>query len=171
MNRKQPLYRSVNTQARNLHHRVGGNFRDERAEFKAGDKLTGTMHGRKERGLDYTPLCRFLLSKVGSDWDAVFSEAASRLDKPEAVYWMVARTRMPWVTTEGKPRPYVRIGESSYWSGLYVDENNVLQLVDPTWTVERMAPTCACCTHTLNGVRFTRKFEEGVSEDGSRLSV
>jgi hypothetical protein len=152
MTRKKPLYRPVNTQARNLHHRVGGNFRDERAEFKAGDKATGSMHGRKERGLDYTPLCRFLLSKVGSDWDVVFSEASSRLDKPEAVYWMVARTK-------GDKRPYVRIGESSYWSGLYVDENNVLRLVDPTWSVERMTPSCACCTHTLNGVRFTRKYD------------
>ena len=33
---------------------------------------------------------KFLLSKVGADWDSIFSEAKRRLDKPEPIFWMVA---------------------------------------------------------------------------------
>ena len=48
------------------------------------------MHPGRQNGLDYTPLFRFLLSKVGQDWDAVHSEAVARLDRQEPIYWMVA---------------------------------------------------------------------------------
>ncbi|WP_202621792.1 hypothetical protein [Pontibacter russatus] len=48
------------------------------------------MHGKKERGLDYAPLFRFLLSKVGKDWEDVVNEAKSRLDELEPIYWVVA---------------------------------------------------------------------------------
>jgi hypothetical protein len=104
------------------------------------------------RGLDYTPLFRFLLSRVGDDWDDVYRAALSRLDREEPIFWLVARSvpdRMP----------QVRIGESSYYSGLYVDENNRLAVVDPLLRVENMEPSCACCTHTFNGMTFTRKYE------------
>ena len=33
-----------------------------------------------------------------------------------------------------------------------------LRLVDPQLRVEHMEPGCACCTHTFNGVPFTRKY-------------
>lgn len=155
LQRKQPLYRQVNTRARNVRHNFGGNFRNERAESKTSDETIGSMHGRKNRGLDYTPLFRFLLSKVGHAWDDVFSEAVSRLDKPEPIYWLVAQT------VKDK-YPYKRVGESTYWSGLYVDDGNRLQQVDPEWTVEKMTPSCGCCTHTFNGVRFTRKYNEAM---------
>lgn len=105
------------------------------------------MHSKKARGLDYTPLFRFLLSKVGSDWNEVFSEAKSRLNKTEPIYWIVA-------LNENEKEDYKRIGESSYFSGLYVDKNRKLQLTNPSLQAEDLTPFCDCCTHTLNGKVF-----------------
>ena len=34
-----------------------------------------------QRGLDYTPLLHCMLSKVEQNWDAVYSEAHSRLNR------------------------------------------------------------------------------------------
>lgn len=110
------------------------------------------MHGRKRRGLDYTPLFRFLLSKVGCEWSAVYAEAASRLDLPEPIFWLVA-------LRPEEEREYVRTGESSYFSGLKVDENGMLQIVNPKLGPGSLSPFCKCCTHTFNGVRFTRSFD------------
>ncbi|MFL6199341.1 MAG: hypothetical protein ACJ76J_09205 [Thermoanaerobaculia bacterium] len=107
------------------------------------------MHGKHRRGLDYTPLFKFLLSKVGSDWNDVFSEAVARLDRPEPIFWLVA-------LTEPERRECVRLGESSYYSGLYVDTEGILRIVNPELGPEKMTPLCTCCTHTLNGVRFPR---------------
>ena len=148
----KPLYRKVNTRARGVSHRSGGDYRHERntKESKASDALREPMRGRDDRGLDYTPLFRFLLAGVGRDWNEVHAEAVARLDREEPIAWLVARD-----VADGES--VVRIGESSYFSGLYVDDANVLRVVDPAATVETLAPTCTCCTHTLNGVPFTRR--------------
>jgi hypothetical protein len=108
------------------------------------------MYGKKERGLDYTPLFRFLLSKIGFNWDEVFSEAKSRLDKTEPIFWIVA-------LTQDEKKDYVRVGESTYFSGLYVDDNAILQIVNPALKARDMKPFCSCCTHTFNGKLFGTK--------------
>jgi len=105
------------------------------------------MSGTKHRELDYTPLFKFLLSKVGTDWNEVFSEAKSRLDRQGPIFWIVA-------LHENEKRDYVRIGESTYFSGLFVDNNGVLQLVNPMLKALDMKPFCSCCTHTFNGKVF-----------------
>lgn len=105
------------------------------------------MRGKRRRGLDYTPLFRFLLSKVGSEWDGVHREAVSRLDRPEPIFRMVARD-------EDGRREIVRTGESTYFSGLYVDNAGILRAVNPDLGPEDLTPSCSCCTHTFNGVRF-----------------
>lgn len=144
--RKEPLYRKVNTRALRVAHDTGGDYRHVRnARGDAAER--GTMRGMVRRGLDYTPLFRFLLSKVGEPWDGVFAEAVARLDRPDPIFWVVARR-------DDERRPFVRVGESTYVSGLYVDDAGRLQRVDPSLTPERMEPSCTCCTHTLNGVRF-----------------
>ena len=153
MKREKPLYRKVNTKARGVHHGVGGDFRHERntKRFKASDATRSPMRGRDDRGLDYTPLFRFLLSSVGKNWNDVFTEAVTRLDKQDPIFWVVARA-------EVDKQDVVRIGESTYFSGLFVGADNTLQVVNPQVTVEQMTPTCPCCTHTFNGIRFTRKW-------------
>ena len=103
--------------------------------------------GEPTRGLDYTPLFKFLLSKVGNNWNEVFSEAKSRLDKQDPIFWMVA-------LNEEEKKDCVRVGESTYFSGLFVDNNGVLQLVNPNLKAVDMKPFCDCCTHTFNGKIF-----------------
>lgn len=74
--RKEPLYRKVNTRTRGVHHYKGGRARWERgtkvAQQNEGER--GSMHQGVQNGLDYTPLFRFLLSKVGENWNDVHSE-------------------------------------------------------------------------------------------------
>jgi hypothetical protein len=146
--KKEPLYRKVNTQARNIWHRVGGNYRDQR-HTEAGARQA--MSRGVRRGLDYTPLFRFLRSRVGDDWDDVQSEAVSRLDTPEPIFWLVALRK-----EDGND--VVCVGESTYFSGLYVDEDNRLRVVAPEIRPESLDPYCPCCTHTLNGVPFVRPY-------------
>jgi hypothetical protein len=145
---KEPLFRRVNTRTHNVRHNFGGEYRWSR---QRNDSLEGrgSMHAGKRRGRDYTPLFRFLLSRVGKDWTDVHHEAVSRLDDEEPIFWLVART-------EAEKRPSVLLGENSYYSGLYIDENNRLAIVDPALSVEQMEPSCSCCTHTFNGIPFTR---------------
>ncbi len=151
---KKPLYRKVNTTARGVHHLHSKDFSDARqanTSMLFESKRTA-MNGKKERGLDYTPLFKFLLSKVGSSWNEVQSEARARLDREEPIFWLVA------IRAQEK-KDYVRIGEASYFSGLYVDDGNLLQFVNTNIGAESLAPQCSCCTHTFNGIRFTRKYD------------
>lgn len=164
--RKAMLLRKVNTTAHGVRHRFGGDFRDDpRSEevLKSGATRLG-MHGEKRRGLDYTPLFRFLLSKVRKEWSEVHAEAVSRLDRPEPIFWMVA------LRPEDE-KGYFRSGESSYFSGLRVDEHDKLQLVDPLLGPGSLAPLCKCCTHTFNGVRFARMFDPELIAQRSALRV
>ena len=142
---KSKLFRKVNTKAHGVRHDIGGDFKDSRnGKTETLQQIKGTMFGTKERGLDYTPLFRFLLSKVGNNWNEVFSEAKSRLNKQEPIFWIVA-------LNDEEKRDYFRVGESTYFSGLFVDENGVLQLVNPDLKSVDMRPLCGCCTHTFNG--------------------
>jgi hypothetical protein len=149
MNReKSKLYRKVNTTAFNVHHDFGDDFSSTRNSKKETlEQTKGKMFGKKQRGLDYTPLYRFLLSKVGCNWDEVFKEAKSRLDEVKPVFGMVA-------LKENEKKDIVAVGENSYFSGLYVDSNSILQLSNPNLKAKDMKPSCNCCTHTFNGKIF-----------------
>jgi hypothetical protein len=81
----------------------------------------------------------------------IFGEAAARLDSTDPILWMVARQ-------PHERRDYVRLRESTYYSGLYVDADNRLRPVNPELGSHNMEPFCPCCTHTFNGVRLTRKY-------------
>jgi hypothetical protein len=164
--KKTPLYRKVNTTAHGVHHRAGGDFREQRkkeASSETGLSHQG-MHGRQHRGLDYTPLFRFLLSKVGQGWNSVYSEAVTRLDRPEPIFWLVA-------LQAADEHEYVRTGESSYFSGLRVDSDGTLQVVNPKMDANSLFPLCKCCTHTFNGVRFTRAFDPDAVPQSSAYRV
>lgn len=149
---KKPLYRKVNTLARGVHHNFGGEYRHDRKtkEFVKFDGNNISMHGKHQRGLDYTPLFKFLLSKVGENWNTVFSEVISRLDRKEPIFWLVARNEI-------EKRDFVCFSEATYFSGLYIDNFGILQIVNPNLGPEHMIPQCTCCTHTFNGIRFPIK--------------
>ena len=110
------------------------------------------MGPKHRHGLDYTPLFKFLLSKVGQQWSQVHSEAVSRLDREEPIYWLVA-------PNNSALRPIVRVGESSYYSGLHVDDDNRLAVVAPYIRIEELLPACPCCTHTFNGVTMRNAYD------------
>lgn len=151
---KPPLYRKENTTAHTMRsrHRARdfGDARNTKAE-QTSEANRRPMHGKKQRGRDYTPLYRFLLSKVGQPWSAVHSEAIGRLDRADPIFWMVA-------LREEDREDYVCTGESTYFSGLYVDDDGVLRIVNPEFGPSTLAPTCRCCTHTFNGVPFTKQY-------------
>lgn len=152
---KQPLYRKVNTTARGVHHNFGGDFRNDRLDGDV-EEITPVhrgMHKGTRRGLDYTPLFRFLLSRVGRNWNEVYSEAVGRLDRKEPIFWLVA-------LREDAAQAYVRTGEASYFSGLKVDGSGVLQIVDSSIGPGTLPPQCPCCTHTFNGIPFTRRYQQ-----------
>lgn len=148
---RKPLFRKVNTRARRIHQDSGPHHRWTRNAKERNRARERTMKQGVERGRDHTPLYRFLLSRVGDDFDTVYSEAVARLDRPDPIFHLVARAGT-------ERRAVVRIGESTYWSGLHVDEDGRLAVVDPAVTVETLDPSCPCCTHTFNGVPFTRPF-------------
>lgn len=144
--KKKLLYRKVNTRARGVHHRTGGDYRHDRNTKAEKDSpaTRGTMHGKVRRGLDYTPLFRFLLSKVGQPWDEVHSEAVARLDDPAPISWMVA-------TGPGDPMHDIFRTENAYYSRLCVDDAGRLAFINPDLRNEDVTPSCRCCTHTFNG--------------------
>ncbi len=147
-NKKEPLYRKVNTRARNVHHDFGGDYKySKNKKRETLEQTKGAMHGKKERGLDYTPLFRFLLSKVGSEWDEIFSEAKSRLDKTDPIFWLVA-------LNQNEKEDIIRVGESTYYSGMYVDGAGILRLSNPTVKSTDLEHYCNCCTHTFNGIVY-----------------
>jgi len=145
---KKPLFRKVNTRARGVHHLHGDDYR----HFRRQDSPIGMRHGI-QRGLDYTPLFKFLLSKVGCSWNEIHTEAVSRLDKQEPIYWLVS-------FDFESANEVVRIGESSYFSGLYIDKSGILKVVNPSLNEDSLVPLCQCCTHTFNGIVFSQKFKD-----------
>jgi len=142
----KPLYRKVNTRARNVWHKFGSDAKYDRNTKKG---LYKSMKRGVERGLDYTPLFKFLLSKVGQNWDKVYSEAVSRLDKQEPIFWMVKVIDDP--SDRSNDQTYFNAGENSYFSKLFVDDNGNLQKIAPELANEDFTPTCSCCTHSFNG--------------------
>ncbi|MDQ0742279.1 hypothetical protein QF045_005139 [Pseudomonas sp. W4I3] len=160
---QKPLYRSVNTRTHGVRHGSCRAYRYERhskAEKRA-QSTRGSMHSHQRHGLDYTPLFRFLLSKVGHPWSQVFSEAKARLDRPDPVFWMVAQH-------ESDKQEYVRTDENSYYSGLWVDEAGLLQKVNPQLTPEHMISFYDYCTQTFNGVVFTQALPRSQGHDSSQ---
>ncbi|CAH6975510.1 conserved hypothetical protein [Vibrio chagasii] len=145
---KKPLYRKVNTKARGVHHHFGDDYKFSRGTKQGGSKK---MKQGVMRGLDHTPLYKFLLSKVGQPYSLVHSEAVSRLVKTEPISHMV-------IEDHEDDSGYFRAGESTYYSTLYVDDAGVLQIVNKDVNENTLSPSCQCCTHTFNGKVFNKKF-------------
>lgn len=152
--RKEKLYRKVNSTAHGCDH-VRGVDASKKRNTKLGMGRTMTS---KQRGYDYTPLFRFLLSKVGKMWDDVFSEAVARLDKQEPIFWLVDLNYPNDIKDRYSARHGWVILENSYYNELFVDENGVLQKIQPNYNVNHFYPRCWCCTYTFNGIPITNKY-------------
>lgn len=124
----KPLYRRVNTKARNYRsNNPGTDYKYSRHKKQDTlEQVKGSMFANKKRGLDYTPLFKFLLTKVGVEWDKIFSEIKPRLDNTDPIFWIVS------LNADNK-KDVVRIGESTFYSGMFVDENGLLQISNPSF--------------------------------------
>lgn len=149
-NGKKPLYTKINKKARGVSCLGGGEYRHTRHSKNQPEGNRQSMYCTVRSGYDYTPLYKFLLSKVGQDWSKIHSEAISRLDKEEPIFRMVA-------ILEKDRRDIFCKSDFSYFSGLYVDEHNILQKVNPNLTLNDVPVYCSCCTYTLNGIRVPKK--------------
>lgn len=149
----KPLYRKVNTTTR-VHHYKGDDAKYDRHTKKGINK---NMAKNKHRGLDYTPLFKFLLSKVGQEWDKIYSQAVARLDTAEPIGWMV---NLHSTEEEIQKEVDYFIVEKAYYSKLYVDDKGILQVINPNLKNEDFKPSCDCCTHTFNGKVFNHKYEQ-----------
>jgi hypothetical protein len=117
-------------------------------------KNNNTAHGA-QLGWDYTPLFKYLLSKVGQPWNEVYKDVKPRLNSTIPIYWMVSKYK-----NVDNLLGYIRVGESTYYSSLYVDDKGLLQYVDKSINENTLEPSCNCCTHTFNGKRFTKKYKD-----------
>lgn len=160
---KKPLWRKENTCTYFTRHRSSmGKFKYERGKKESLEQKAKMRTGQQNHGIDLTPLYGFLHKNVGKKWDAVKSEALSRLpdyfrSSSEVFNGVVYDYEHYELMTESeKKHSFFRSGESSYYSELYVDQNGILQMINPNWSVNDFHPSCACCTHTLNGKQIPK---------------
>ena len=152
MNKQQEkLYRKEKKTGLSSHYYVktGSEYRYQRhtkqTKKESDNEIAFKPMKKGKYDYDYTPLFRFLLSKVGEKWDSIYSEAKSRLDKDEPIFWIVKLE----ITQDDINDPKVRIGESATYSMLTVNKEGILVKVDPDFTNSYVS--CSCCTHTFNG--------------------
>ena len=101
---------------------------------------------------DYKPLLHYLLSKVGCDWTIILNNVRPRINNIEVLDWFVEDSYEKCVSK------VTRVGEKSYFPTMYVDEHRKLQIYAPEITIDDLAPSCKCCTHTFKGEEFTVKW-------------
>lgn len=159
---KKPLYRTMNTRSIrvNYHRGFGPDSKHDRNTKKG---LRKSMTSRK-LGLDFRPLFLFLQASVGKKWDEVYSEAKSRIPQEESY-------RINWIFCDDRTdeNEYFIINDNCYFSRLKVDEDGILQKYSDL-TIEKLYPSCGCCTHTFNGKPITNKWADNprfkIKEDG-----
>ncbi len=156
----KPLYRKQNTRVLNPGYWIwsnGGDYKWERHSHK-NDFETTKLSMKKDRGAsyDYTPLYWYLRKHVGENWNDIYSSILPRLpntkDGREAWTYFV---NQPYE----KKKPVVCYGPRAYYSALYIDENNLLQIVDPALGVEHFNATYGRDfpeTYTFNGKRIIK---------------
>lgn len=176
---KPLLYRKVSKTTHNgfEHADYGHNERSRYSRHTKSGIRRGMNTQQDSRGYglyDYTPLFRFLLKQEGRDWDEIWRKCKSRLNTTEPIHYMVlnigknglVNNNIPILgiessTIDWKGRELAdslkkcfRYGEGSYYSTMYVDENNKLQFVDkdyklgPNYEIERR------WGETFNGERY-----------------
>lgn len=89
--------------------------------------MTKSKHGDQGEGYDYTPMFKFVLKHIGEDVDKIYSEVCRRTNERGKYLFNVLVSRKP----KDELNPLLRLGETSFWSQLYVDENNKIQKVEP----------------------------------------
>lgn len=149
MKKSEPLYRKEKKTGLSTHYYVitGGDYRHTRnsKKQKQFDGHKQPMNSGKW-GVDYTPLYRYLLSKVGQIWDEVYSEVCKRLpvEHRQAINYMV-------VTDTNEPEPYFRYGENSYFSTLTIKDGILVKVDGEKSFIPPSRIKSVCNTYSFNG--------------------
>lgn len=151
----KPLYRTACRPTyghfkENKHYR---HIRNKKKTVIEGEESVDTdtkmVRQRKDvRQLDFTPLYKYLQSKVGEDYDTVYSNVVERI--PRNQRGVIDYIVMADNTGDG----VARLGESTYFRTLYVDENNKLQFVNKDYK-QTVSKWCYMDTTTLDGKTIT----------------
>lgn len=156
---EKPLYRKVNTTCHGGKVYHGNNSKYHRG--KKQDSKDKMKSGQQHHGLDYSPLFGYLRKNVGNKWSELYQKIISRLPsnlKENPLNFSVLSYKDYLNMHEmDKVQETFKFGESSIHSLMYIDENDLLQFVNPDLKVEDMKAPCACCTHTFNGKKISRK--------------
>jgi hypothetical protein len=135
--RKEKLYRKENKSSLSSHYNVvsGGEYRHERhskknKDFENAPRKTSMVSGKFQ--YDYTPFFRFMIAKVGTNFDAACSEAKPRMDYRffEVLGWIFSGLNPH--ENDGDNSMF-RCGESTTYPRLIVDENGLIQFKDPNY--------------------------------------
>jgi len=147
MKRTEPLYRKEKKTGLSTHYYVvtGSDYRRTRNSKKQKE-----FDGHKQPmntgkwGVDYTPLYRYLLSKVGQKWADVYSAVCARLpiEHREAIGYMVVTDT---------DNPYFRYGENSYFSTLTVKDGILVKVDGEKSFIPPPPIKSVCSTYTFNG--------------------
>lgn len=166
---QEPLYRKINKIVAGRTEVFG---MQKRAKYdrhtKVGQRTSMSSQNtwKSEMSMyDYSPLFQFLLKKVGCNWAEVWKECQARLNTIEPVLCMVVNVGrnglvVPfneysqfssyWAGDALPYEPCFLAGYDSYFSTLYVDENHILQFVDPDF-VPKTREYYTHGTETFNG--------------------
>lgn len=174
--KKKPLYRKENKTSLQTKYyiRRGKDHRHTRHTKKFLNSEAQSMSMNSGHyGRDYAPLYNYLLKAVGRNWDDVYSEVKNRIgvlpDYFNPIFTMVNEN--VFIKDDGflyklhahygicKIYPSFRAGEFTYYSSLYVDENNMLRKVSNINKGEMLEVTCGCHTHSFNGKVFKGKIK------------
>lgn len=155
------LYRKINRRpsiGRDLCNK-GGKYKYDRhsknsiIKFNEGvgyrEKIKNSKNRSITTGYDYTPLFMYLLKNIGKDFDLILKDIKPRLNRTEPIYWIVDLTITKEMIDNGLCIDYVRIGESSSYNRLWVDEENRLQKVNSKFS--NRSKWDKCFTETHNG--------------------
>jgi len=181
---KPLLYRKVSKTTHNgfEHADYGHNERSRYSRHtKAGIRRgMNTQQDSRGHGLyDYTPLFRFLLKQEGRDWDEIWRECKSRLNTTEPIHYMVLNIGKNGLVNNNLPSFRVNLtidpkyygsnisefagkyaikcfhyGEGSYYSTMYVDEDNKLRFVDKNYKIGPHYEMERRWGETFNGERY-----------------
>lgn len=158
-NRHKSLVRKVNTTAHGVRHGQTKKDYSQLRNRSVEDPVKTKMTSGVEHGLDYTPLIMFLIKHTGEKWDDVKSKIKNRVPNLSVLDWFVFEEESE-IEFDNIRYHYQRVGESSFYSAMYVSESGILKKVNELFNVESLPITCSCCTHTFNGKVSKNKYKE-----------
>jgi hypothetical protein len=125
---KEKLYRKINKKSLSTKYYVkkGGEYSWKRSKVNCDLEypMFESMKSKK-LGRDYTPLYRFLESKIDQVWNDIYSECVKRLDTTDPIWWVVVNSDLSII--KHNYNNIVRIGQGSYCQRLYINKDGILK--------------------------------------------